>query len=109
MPAIKPIRVPNIVLAVAKALVVRKNETTKNRKDEFARTDSIISPKILSNGIKGKSLPPYATIYISAIISAATVIIIPIIKELKIYPAASCDLLTGADEKSLDIFLDLSS
>ena len=31
------------------------------------------------------------------------------IKELKIYPAASCDLLTGAAEKSLDIFFDLSS
>ncbi|MPN62082.1 hypothetical protein SDC9_209828 [bioreactor metagenome] len=53
--------VPIIVLAVANAFVLLKNETINNTKDVLVSVDSKISPITFKSVLKSINAPPFAT------------------------------------------------
>ncbi len=66
IPVMNPIRVPIIVLAVAKAFELFMNDTIKNTIDVLASVERTIIPSILSRTGNATKEPPPDMIYISA-------------------------------------------
>ena len=101
--------VPMTVQAVAYAFALLKNDTISSTIEVLAIVEKTIIPSVLSIAPASSSSPPPDTMYSSASISVMTLIMMPMVTALMTYPPARLPRRTGVTEKSLYIFLDLSS
>ena len=73
-----------MVLAVAKALELRKNETRNSTREVLVKVVSSTSPITLNSGITPRKAPPSIRIYPCTSTRATRVMMTPTIKELRI-------------------------